>query len=183
MLIVSALAFVYSLGLVTDLYDSFYYAIPEPAYPDESYVTGARILYDIQPFNKELTTAAIILIICCVLSFLTNTHSRRKYYIGNFISIGVSAVANIGISVWAILNIAKYKNQFLTEVDFEQFKSWADRKGYPYTESTFWFDAGFVVCALLILAALLLIGNLIWKLKLMKAEARLINEGLEETAV
>ena len=43
-----------------------------------------------------------------------------------------------------------------------------------YTDSTFWFDAGYVVCGLVILAVVLLIVNLIMKLNLMKEEKRLI---------
>ena len=50
LLIAAALVFVYSLGLVTDLYDSlFNYADATK----KKYVEGAEIYYNIQPFNKH----------------------------------------------------------------------------------------------------------------------------------
>lgn len=180
MLAASALVFIYSLGLSTDLYDAFYYAIPKYENLNRTDVEGARVYYDIQPFNSALTTASLALIGCSVLTFLTNTHSRRKYYLSNYVSASLFTLASIGISIWAALNISNFKNQFLTTVDFEQFKEFAEISLATYTESTFWFDIGYVVLAVLLLVSVLNILNLIWKAKLMKEEARLIKEGLEE---
>ena len=47
----------------------------------------------------------------------------------------------------------------------------------PYIDSTFWFDAHYVVFALVLLVGVLLIANLCWKFSLMSAEKRLIEEG------
>ena len=142
-------------------------------------VEGAWIFYEIQPFNKGLTTAAIVLLCCSLLPYLANTHSRRKYYIANYVTVGISSVANIAVSIWCAINIAKFRNQFLTTVDFEALKEYAEKWKSLYTDSTFWFDIGFVICALLIVVTALNIYNLVWKIKLMKAEAALIKEGLE----
>ena len=181
-LIASAILFIYSLGLVTDLYDAFYTTMREE---DKIYdlrhtkVAGAWIFYEIQPFNKELTTFSIVLLGCSLLPFITNTHSRRKYYIANYIAVGISSVANIAVAIWCTLNISKYREQFLTTVDFEALKKYADKWKTLYTESTFWFDIGYVVCALLIVVTVFNIYNLIWKTKLMRAEKKLLLEGLE----
>lgn len=179
LLIASALVFVYSLGLVTDLYDAFYTTMRDPNNINNTKVEGSQIYYHIQDFNKALTTASIVLIVCSILLFLTNTHSRRKYYLANYVAVGISSVANLGISVWAIINILKYRHQFLTTVDFEALKAYAEAWGTYYTESTFWFDIAFVVFGLLLAASALAIYNLIWKTKLMKEEAEIIMEGLE----
>jgi len=61
---------------------------------------------------------------------------------------------------------------FLTEVDFE---TWATYPQYQYTESTFWLDANIVVLILVVIASLLLLGNLIWKIRLMKYEDKLLS--------
>ena len=181
MLAASALVFIYSLGLSTDLYDAFFFAIPRYQNLDRTDVVGARVYYDIQPFNSALTTASLILIGCSLAVFITNTHSRRKYYLSNYISASAYTLASIIISIWSAINISKYKTQFLTTVDFEQFKEFAEiSPSTQYTESTFWFDIGYVVLAILLIISAINIFNLIWKTKLMKEEARLIKEGLEE---
>lgn len=181
MLAASALVFIYSLGLSTDLYDAFFFAIPRYQNLDRTDVVGARVYYDIQPFNAALTTASLILIGCSLAVFITNTHSRRKYYLSNYISASAYTLASIIISIWSAINISKYKTQFLTTVDFEQFKEFAEiSPSTKYTESTFWFDIGYVVLAILLIISAINILNLIWKTKLMKEEARLIKEGLEE---
>ena len=78
-LIVGALFFVYSLGMLTDLYDTMYSMILDPNNLDNSKVAGARIYYDMQPFNRLLLRGSIGLILLACVLFLTNTHSRRKY--------------------------------------------------------------------------------------------------------
>ncbi len=183
LLAASALVFVYSLGLVTDLYDAFYFTMRDPNNINNTKVEGSQIYYHIQPFNSSLTTASIVLIGCCILLFITSTNSRRKYYLANYISVGISAIANIVVSVWAIINILKYRHQFLTTVDFEALKAYSEKWGTLYTESTFWFDIAFVVFGLLLVATALSIFNLIWKTKLMKEEKELISEGLEDANV
>ena len=149
--------------------------------PQYDKVDGARIFYDIQPFNSQLTTASLILIGCSVLAFLTNTHSRRKYYLANYISVGVVSAANIASAIWISLNVAKFKEQFQTTIDFEALKQYAEDwdSAYIGPNQTFWFDIGFVISAFLIIVSVLAVFNMIWKIKLMKEEKALIKEGLE----
>lgn len=174
----SALVFFYSLGLMTDMYDSLYLTIINPAHPENTTVRGSGIYYTMQPFNSSLTRVSIAMILVSLVLFIMNTHSRRKYYIGNFVSVGLSAVCNIAASVWAIVNIASFRTQFVN-IDFAALKEHAEKWDTLYTESTFWFDAGFVVFGLVILATVLLVANMIMKLNLMKEEKRLIGSGKE----
>ena len=89
LLIAAVMVFVYSLGMVTDLYEALF------NYADVSskrkYVQGAEIYYNIQPFNKQLTGVSIALILSAVSLFVFNTHKRRKYYIGNYVTVVLSA--------------------------------------------------------------------------------------------
>lgn len=176
-LIMAALVFVYSIGIMTDLYRGLYQASSlKPTHPN--FVPGASIYRTMQPFNRELTIASIILILSAVSLFVFRTHDRRKYYIGNYITIGLNAVINIGISIWALINVFDYKAQFL-QIDFVKLKEYAELKDRYYTESTLWFDMSLAVFIPLLLVTALSIFNLIFKVYLMKSERKLLEEEKE----
>lgn len=172
----SALVFLYALGIMTDLYDMLYTMIPSPDDPSSVKVAGAMIYYDMQGFNQQLLRAGIGLILLSCLLFITNTHSRRKYYSGNYAAIGLNAVANVAAALWAHGQIAAFKAQYLTTVDFAQLERRLSRAG-TYTDSTFWFDAHLWVFAFAVLAAALLVVCAAWKISLMRSEKRLIEAG------
>lgn len=183
-LIASVIVFLYSLGIMTDLYDALYTTIGAPDNPENTRrnpVAGAFIYYDMQGFNRQFLHAGILLILASLLLFLTNTHVRRKYYVGNVFAVAVNAAACLGVTIWAGAQIRAFKAQFL-EIDFEALKTFSQRLNTLYTESTFWFDVHTAVFALLILANVLLIANMIWKFRLMKEEAQLIRAGKEAAA-
>ena len=177
----SVVVFLYSLGIMTDLYDSLYYTIPNKDNLDRSRVDGARVYYDMQPFNQQFLHFGIGLILCAVLLFLTNTNTRRRYYVSNIIAVVINAAVNVYVAVWAHAQILAFKAQFL-QVDFEALKKFADRQHTLYTESTFWFDIHVAVFAFAIIANVLLIANMIWKFQLMNQEKQLINAGKEAAA-
>ncbi len=180
-LIAAALVFVYSLGLMTDLYDNKlnYYA--------ENYknpmVAGAEIYYDMQGFNRGLTMTGIVLILLAAAQFLFQNHVRRKYYIANYVTVSLNTVAAVVASVWGLVKVFTYKNQYVTELDFEGLKAMSEVFKFSYTESTFWFDISIVVFGVLLIVAILNVLNLLWKISLMKAEQKLIEAGKEGRAV
>lgn len=183
-LIASVIVFLYSLGIMTDLYDALYTTIGAPDNPENTRrnpVAGAFIYYDMQGFNRQFLHVGILLILASLLLFLTNTHVRRKYYVGNVFAVAVNAAACLGVTIWAGAQIRAFKAQFL-QIDFEALKTFSQRLNTLYTESTFWFDVHTAVFALLILANVLLIANMIWKFRLMKEEAQLIRAGKEAAA-
>lgn len=172
-LIASALVFVYSLGISTDLYDALSKTILYPDYDlDMTSVPGSRVYYDMFEFNKLFTKVAIGLILVTLVLFITNTHARRKYYIGNYIAVGLSTVANIAISIWCIPQIMDYKSQYQNNVDFNALKEFSKDWGTLYIgpEDTFWFDVSFVVFGILLLTSCLLILNVVLKVIVMKGE-------------
>ncbi len=183
-LVASVIVFLYALGIMTDLYDALYTTIGAPDKPDNTRrnpVAGAFIYYDMQGFNKTFLHLGIALILIALLLFVTNTHVRRKYYVGNIIASLVNCAAGVYVAVWAHAQIAAFKAQFL-QIDFEALKAFAEKRNTLYTESTFWFDVHYYVFALVILANVLLIANLIWKFRLMKEERHLIDAGKEAAA-
>ena len=172
----SVVVFLYSLGIMTDLYDSLYYTIPNKDNLDRSRVDGARVYYDMQPFNKQFLHFSIGLILCAVLLFLTNTNIRRRYYVSNIIAVVINFAANLYVAIWAHAQIIAFKAQFLL-IDFEALKKFASKQKTLYTESTFWFDVHTAVFAFAIIANVLLAANMIWKFQLMKDEKQLIEAG------
>jgi hypothetical protein len=180
MLASSVITFAYSLGIMSDLYESFYYSIRSTENPARNPIAGSLIYYDMQDFNKAFLKAGIALILISLILFVTNTHIRRRYYIGNVIAVMANVIANIAVTIWASAQIGVYKDKFLNEVDFQAFREYADLMKSYYTESTFWFDVHIYVFGFGILACLLLVANLIWKFVLMDQEQKLIGTGKEE---
>ena len=181
-IVACAITFLYALGLMTDLYDALYSTMRNPYDLTETDVPGSILYYDMQDFNRSLLKFSIGLILLACLLFLTQTHVRRKYYIGNYVSVGLYSVATVAYTVWAHAYIEGYKAAFLTQVDFEALKKHAEMWKTAYVDSTFWFDAHYAVFAVLLIITVLLILNLIWKIRLMKAEKRLIEAGKETVA-
>ena len=180
--IAAAAAFVYSLGMITDIYDTLYATMMNPNNLNETFVPGSIIYYDMQEFNRQFTNISIVLILTACLLYLTNTQVRRKYYIGNYAAIGIYSVATLGVTIWSHLQISAYKVQYLTTVDFEALKTFSEMWNKPYSESTFMLDLHYAVAAVAVLSVAALIGNMVWKIQLMKAEDALIEEGKEAVA-
>lgn len=171
-----AVVFLYALGLMTDLYDSLYYTMTNPSDVHKTMVQGSWIYYDMQPFNRSLLSGAIVMLLLSCLLFLTGTHKRRKYYMGNVFSICAFAAGSAITSVWAHIQLTAFRAQFLT-IDFATMAKMAKMWKKPYYDSTFWFDVHYVIFGLLLIVSLMLIANLIWKKRLMKQEQLLIDEG------
>lgn len=181
-IVAAGVCFAYALGLMTDLYDSLYTTMLNPADLSQTFVPGSIIYYDMQEFNKTLLSVSIGMLLASGLLYLTNTQVRRKYYIGNFLATLVYVCGALGVSGWLHKEISMYKEQFLTTVDFAALESFSKMFKSLYTESTFWFDVHYVVMALLGITAVILVVNAIWKVALMKAENRLIEEGKRKEA-
>ncbi len=175
-IVVSVVLFLYSLGIMTDLYDALYDTMRNPNDLYQTDVPGSIVYYNMQEFNQYFLIYSIGLILLACLLFVTNTHSRRKYYIGNFVSIGLFAAASVYITIFGHSYIEIFKAQFL-QVDFAALKEHAEMWGTLYTESTFWFDIHYAVFGLMLLVSVLLIANAVWKVLLMKEESKLIEEG------
>lgn len=177
-MVASVLVFIYSLGIMTDLYDCLYSTMRNPADLTQTSVPGSIVYYDMQGFNSQYLNASIVLILTACLLFLTNTNIRRKYYIGNYVATAVYVIANLGVAFWSHAQIEAFKAQFLM-LDFEALLKHSELWKTAYTESTFWFDLHYGVMVVTILACAALVGNLVWKINLMKEEKALLTNGKE----
>ena len=177
LLILCALIFLYSLGIMTDLYDSLYSTFRR----GKTSIDGAEVYMDMQGFDRDFLHASIGLILLCLGLFITGTGRRRKYYIGNYASVLLFSAGGTALAVWAHGMIEGFKTQFLA-IDFEALAEHAAKKKTLYTESTFWFDIHYILFGLLLIGIILLIANTLWKRKLMKEEQALIARGKETAA-
>ena len=176
-LIAGGIVFFYSLGIMTDLFDSLYSTMRKKDLTITT-VPGSYIYYEMQGFNQWFVKLAIGFILVTVLLFLTNTNTRRKYYIGNYVAIVLNAVYGLGFTVWAHLQIEFYKAKFL-QIDFAALKEHAETWDTLYTESTFWFDIHYLVFGIILILEGLLVFNLFWKRSLMQEEKMLIGKRKE----
>lgn len=174
-LISAGIVFFYSLGIMTDLFDSLYSTMRKKDLTQTT-VPGSYIYYEMQGFNQVFVKVAIGLILVTIVLFLTNTNTRRKYYIGNYIATALNAIYGIGFTVWAHVQIDFYRKKFL-QIDFAALKEHAETWDTLYTESTFWFDIHYLVFGIVFVLEVLLVVNLFWKRNLMKEEAELIQKG------
>ena len=138
-----------------------------------------KLFEEIQPFNNLLMYCGIAMILTAVLLYITACNSRRNYYITNYVATGVCAGGNIVLSLVLMVMNGSWRSKF-TKVDFT---AWQNEVAFQktqgieleYSESTLWFDLGFVIYTLMIVASILLILNLVWKILLMKGEKELLN--------
>ena len=192
MLAVAVLMFIVTIGMSTDLYGILYPCVSEDLGREMGldgpyeYVTGASVYLNIQPFNKLAVRLCIALIVVSLLSFVAQSHVRRKYYLFNYITTAVVAVAFIAVSAYILIEVIGWKNTFLTTVDFdgESKKSLVNfaastigkARGVQYSKSTFWLDFNIVASIITIISSVLYCLNAIWKFILERNEEKLLSE-------
>lgn len=141
----------------------------------------ATLFTDIQGFNNAMMYCGIVMVLLGVLLYVTSCNSRRNYYISNYVATGICAGGNIVMSVILLIMNGVWMGRFMN-VDFEAWNGyWEDERlilgdavQVHYSESTAWFSVGFVIYALVIVASVILILNLVWKIKLMRGEKKLL---------
>lgn len=153
-----------------------------------SIFTAAEGKYDaqfynaVQPFNNLLMIMGIVMILLAVVLYITGCNKRRNYYISNYIATGLCAGGDIVISLILLVMCGYWHSEF-QKVDFEAwykayevyFELGTDASTIHYNTSQLWFIIGYFVYAIVIIAAVLLILNLVWKVLLMKGEKQLLD--------
>lgn len=146
----------------------------------------ALLFEEIQPFNTMMMYFGIVMILLAVVLYITACNKRRNYYVSNYVATGLCAGGNIIMSLVCLIMNAHWRSEFLN-VDFERWNAYYQdnlkaevitESGVHYSESTAWFDVGFAVYAIIIVASVLLILNLVWKIMLMKGEKKLLSGGV-----
>lgn len=175
----SVLVFIYGLGFMTDVYDML---TPYDGKTEEM----RQLMTDMDLFDRDLVRAGIGLILVSLVLLLTNTHTRRRYYISNYVATGLGCAAAFVVSILAHNEIIGLRERYYSGIiDFEVVKKALD--SHPgrraplgvFTDSPLWFDAHYFIFGILLVAAVLLVANTIWKIMLMKSEKDVLLAGKE----
>lgn len=181
-IILAAIYFIYSLGVITDIHDALRSTMRNKNDHTKTKVEGSIIYYDMQPFNKAFTNFSVGLILLACLLFIFNTHNRRKYYIGNYVATLLYSAGATALTVWVHTNLAGFAEQYRRTVNLEQLKDYSETWGTLYLDNTNLLDLHYYIAGIAILVVAALVGNMIWKIMLMRAENKLIKAGEEATA-
>ena len=171
-LVVAALSFVYALsfcGGTIYQYNSLYDQINKV-----EEVEGAEALFlASQKYNDILIGLSVAFIVIVALNFVMASQSRRNYYVTNYVSIILTAVYAV---VFAILLLVFVSNTFslFAAIDREvaEFEYSLVMDDFKYSVVN--FILGYLMAALMIVKAVILVLNLVWKIKLMKGEKQLL---------
>ena len=193
-LITAALAVVLSLLFCSGLLNA---VIFNSAYMNSGTAKwGVEDLYLFsQKINDVLVIMAIVLLLTVVLIYIMGCSKRRKYYVTNYVAIGVFSAMALAFAI-AMLYACANCFALMGQIDFEGWKAWDaavqwnETIGAYVPAHTASYDGNFATLVLGILLSVLLIAeiavwvlNLIWKLKLMKGEKALLAQGgVESTA-
>lgn len=177
-LIMSAITIVYAFAFITGgmatVGDIFDYR--------NDYFNAANVYNYGQYVNYVILILGIVFLCLVALLYIFACQKRRNYYITNYIAIGVSALYMIVFAIIAMVLVGQTQAMFVSEVDWETFYGGSiilDR--FAHTgDSQVMFYIGYVVYFLVILNALALGYNLLWKIKLMKGEKALLEAGLQK---
>lgn len=144
-------------------------------------LNDALLFDEIQPFNTMMMYFGIAMILLAVVLYITACNKRRNYYISNYVATGLCAGGNIVMSVVCLVMNGIWRGEFL-KLDFDAWRIYNEFSyendlitEMHYSESTAWFDVGFAVYAVVIVASVLLILNMVWKILLMKGEKQLLS--------
>ena len=152
------------------------------AYAVEQYkVEGAKELVDFaKTANNILVIMSIVLLLCVVFIYLTQTNKRRKYYITNYIAIGLLVLFTLACSITFLVIIARTfalcgqvdTVEWLKKV--EELTSGARLNPQHYSLSKVSLILGIVVAVLMLVLIAVWVLNTLLKIKLMRGEENLL---------
>lgn len=180
-LILSALCIFYAFAFSGgSLSDAFNFTTKKTDYD----AIGADALYyfvqgssTTASFNNVIVILGIILLLFMVTLFITASNKRRNYYVTNYVSIIAAVAFAVFYAVFMIIQLS-YGLSLYNQINFEEFKSLAEMLSVPYSKSYVIFILGYILSVVVLIDAAALVYNLIWKIKLMQGEKKLLENGL-----
>ncbi len=148
------------------------------------YIEGAQALFESsQGFSDLCLILGIICVLAICLNYIMGTQNRRKYYITNYVAIGVAVAVQLAVAIIIIALVANCQS-ILNGINLEEAKeTYEIILPGAWKESTWTFGAAYAVAALLLVNAAGFVLNLVWKIKLMKGEKALLQgEPIKEAA-
>lgn len=138
-------------------------------------------------FNDLIVILSIVLVVIAALQFFFATNSRRNYYITNYISVGVLVAFAFVVAIIGFWGVAKTESLF-NALDWATYKEVYDAvkagegMGWDkYSDSHVMFYLGYIMYALVLINAVTLVLNTVWKYLLMKGEKQLLSKNTNIT--
>ncbi|MCM1438332.1 MAG: hypothetical protein NC131_03860 [Roseburia sp.] len=189
-LIIAALCIVLSLSFCSGVFEAArHYSIK--LYEDDIWGADALYVYGNQ-MNDILLIVSIVLLLSVVLLCIMGCNKRRNYYITNYVAIGIFIACALVFGIILIIVCANCLNLY-GQIDFAAWKEYenemelgTDKVTMVYSHDRFYNDncasvyIGIVMFVVLLAEIAAWVLNLIWKLKLMKGEKALLEQGAVE---
>ena len=180
-IVVAALSIVFALMFCSGTFFQMQTTLYLPQ-SDKEYVAGFRDLFNAtQGVSNTVLTIGIVTVVAAALNFISASHSRRKYYVTNYVTIGATVVM---LLVVAIIIIAQLSNVLgiigtidwaAAEAEHTMYAAASD----PWNYSIWTVPVGFALAAIMIVNAVVLGLNVLWKVKLMQGEKKLLEGNFE----
>lgn len=178
-LVVAALTFVFGLIFITG---SMAYATQ---YKGGNSINAEALVEKSQAFTDVMVYLGIAFVIIAAVLFITSSHTRRNYYITNYIAVGLFVAYALFMAIFIMVNVSVIMNMFFNDITWDTVAEKVNnlRGVYPIKKSdTYPFIIGYVVAALSIVNAVLLVLSTVWKVLLMKGEKKLLEGSAEVKA-
>lgn len=135
-----------------------------------------------QGFSDTFLILGVVLVLTVVLMLIMGCQSRRKYYITNYVAIGIFVAFALVFSILLVVNIISVQSA-LNKVDMAAAKEiyeGATSLFGGWDESTWMLTLGYVYMAILLVDVVVVVLNLVWKIKLMQGEKALLQSSVAE---
>lgn len=143
-------------------------------------VEEAELFFESDSYNTALLWLGIASLLAACLLYVFANHKRRNYYVTNYVMSIFVAVVDFVIAVVAIVYDSIYLVDLNTlkgnEIFLANWQAIYEENEVAYSTNTGMFVFGYIVCALLIVGAVFLILNMLWKRKLMHGEKELLGQ-------
>lgn len=140
---------------------------------------GAKEFVDAsQGYVRTFVTLAIVFIVLAALLFVTSCNKRRKYYITNYIAIGLFVAFALAMVIYIFIMVGGTKNLYVNSIDWDKVAAQvADHPEWPMSKTeSYQFAIGYVVAVIVIIDAVLLTLCTVWKVLLMQGEKKLLEQ-------
>ncbi len=176
-LIIAALSIVYAVIFCSGI-------INQLGHIREDIDGGMRLYNRSQSFSDTFLILGIVLLLTVVLMMIMGCHKRRKYYITNYVAIGIFVVYAIVFAILLVVNVSGVSSA-LNAIDLEEAEqAYKDANNYygEWNDSTWMLTLGYVYMGVLLVNVAAVVLNLVLKIKLMQGEKALLESSVAKEA-
>ena len=137
-----------------------------------------------QSLLGTIVTLGIIFFVVIAFVYITCTHSRRNYYVSNYVMTGIIVLYAAALAIFGLISMVVLMGQFMSltfTYDSVEFMVLNNNIKLPEVSySPLMFILGMIVYFLVLCVALAWVYNLLWKKKLMSGEKQLLSGAVSQ---